>query len=198
MSQIDVPAPETWEDAAIQAMDQHTTLLVEWLQGKPSPWCPEVTENLPTLVAALEAKYADWDMTRNDMLGSVALGAVKDELVAHANHDDWDTPCARNHLHELVWVATELQGGPVTVYDVLDIITSKQRDYGHDNINAFGLNGIAVRVSDKIARYKNLVAAGRTPENETIADTLIDLAGYGIIGLMVMNGTFDLELEVTS
>jgi len=40
--------------------------------------------------------------------------------------------------------------------DMLDLLVRKQHDYGHDNINNFGIIGVAIRMCDKIARIKNL------------------------------------------
>lgn len=74
------------------------------------------------------------------------------------------------------------------------ILTRKQHDYGHDNINAFGIIGVAVRISDKIARYKNLVTKSSNGLNESLEDTLVDMVGYAVIARMLEDGTFDLPL----
>lgn len=76
-----------------------------------------------------------------------------------------------------------------------DILVSKQHDYGHDNINAFGQIGLAVRLSDKIARYYNLTNNNRVAKNESLFDCLKDMVGYGVISAMLASGTFNEELE---
>lgn len=77
---------------------------------------------------------------------------------------------------------------------ILRLITSKQHDYGHDNINRFGVDGILVRLSDKCARLLNLM--GRpNPSNEAVADTYDDIVGYCVIAIMLLAGTFDLPLQ---
>ena len=65
---------------------------------------------------------------------------------------------------------------------------SKQKDYGPKNISAFGLVGVLVRMNDKFERLKNLVRTGRKPSNETLEDTLIDVANYALISLAVHRG----------
>ena len=40
---------------------------------------------------------------------------------------------------------------------VANIVIKKQHDYGHDNIMAFKEQGLVVRLSDKVARLKNLL-----------------------------------------
>jgi len=80
-------------------------------------------------------------------------------------------------------------------WEMKDILVSKQHDYGHDNINAFGQIGIAVRLSDKIARYYNLDKRNVVALNEPFVDCLRDMVGYGVLSAMLGNGTFNLKLE---
>jgi hypothetical protein len=82
-----------------------------------------------------------------------------------------------------------------TVEDQVKLLASKQRDYGHDNIVKFGAKGVEVRLWDKIARYRNLQKRGVEPENESLADTLIDIIGYCVILMMVRNNTFTYMLD---
>ena len=75
--------------------------------------------------------------------------------------------------------------------ELLDILYKKHQDYGPLNIaHAPGgaLNGLRVRMHDKLARLNHLVDNGDTPNYETIENTLVDLANYAIIGLMVQRG----------
>ena len=78
---------------------------------------------------------------------------------------------------------------------MLNTLCSKQHDYGHNNINRFGLLGVIVRLSDKIERYANLVHRENAVPNETIVDTVIDIVGYCVVALMLNDGTFDLALS---
>jgi len=68
-------------------------------------------------------------------------------------------------------------------------------NYGHNNINLFGLTGIAIRMCDKIARLLTLVEEGHRPKNEALVDTWQDLVGYSTIAMMVWNETFNLKLS---
>lgn len=83
------------------------------------------------------------------------------------------------------------------------LLAAKQHDYGHKNIDRFGLKGIVVRLNDKYERLANLeftrqfLKEGNSvaPKvDETIVDTLRDIVGYCVIGLMVLDDTFKLEL----
>jgi hypothetical protein len=74
----------------------------------------------------------------------------------------------------------------------------KQFDYGPGNIAEFGELGVLVRTADKYNRLKNLLyAQGGEPRNESLDDTWLDLADYGLIALMVRRGTWGLPLEGT-
>ena len=68
----------------------------------------------------------------------------------------------------------------------IQTLDRKQIDYGPGNISAFGEVGVLVRANDKIERLKNLHKTGKLgdPENESVLDSWLDLANYGIIGAM--------------
>lgn len=72
--------------------------------------------------------------------------------------------------------------------DALDVLVKKQIDYGPKNIsNVPGgpMMGLAVRLHDKISRLANLLENDIDPNNESIEDTFLDIANYGMIGLMI-------------
>jgi hypothetical protein len=74
------------------------------------------------------------------------------------------------------------------------IMLKKHADYGPMNISGApggAMNGLRVRMYDKLARLNNLVDTGDTPNYESIEDTLIDLANYAIIGLLVQRGQWE-------
>ena len=78
------------------------------------------------------------------------------------------------------------------------LLCSKQNDYGHGNINAFGLIGVSVRICDKVARLNNISKNRRQVKNETIVDTWVDIVGYCVIAAMLLNDSFKLQLEMSA
>ena len=61
------------------------------------------------------------------------------------------------------------------------ILAAKGDDYGDDNLCRHGMKGIVVRIDDKIARLDNLIVNRENPAvDESIEDTLMDIAGYAI------------------
>jgi hypothetical protein len=71
-----------------------------------------------------------------------------------------------------------------------ELLIRKHRDYGPTNISRApggAINGLRVRMHDKMARINHLVDSGKDPENESLRDSFLDLANYAIIGLMVLD-----------
>lgn len=86
---------------------------------------------------------------------------------------------------------------------ILETIADKQADYGPQNILWAGVPGIVLRMHDKTARLRNLYArywkatspAEEKASVEPLADSWLDLVGYSIVGIMLLDGTFELPLQ---
>jgi hypothetical protein len=84
------------------------------------------------------------------------------------------------------------------VEELSTLLLSKHRDYGPKNISqAPGgpLNGLRVRMHDKLARINNLVDTNSGPEHESLEDSFKDMANYAIIGLLVLRGQWDEDIR---
>jgi len=69
-----------------------------------------------------------------------------------------------------------------------DIFIEKQKAYSTRAIKEFGLDGIIIRLNDKILRLKTLAyhkSEFTAPCNESIDDTLMDIANYANIALVL-------------
>lgn len=75
------------------------------------------------------------------------------------------------------------------------LLIRKQMDYGPRNImDSPGgpISGITVRLFDKLARLRNLIEnSNGEAQFESLRDTLLDISNYGLIGVMVLDNTFD-------
>ena len=95
---------------------------------------------------------------------------------------------------EQIYLLLDLTEGQLSkefIYIVLEDIKtfdSKQHDYGTDNIASFGEKGVLVRMSDKLARLKNLVWYDQSHVNESIEDSYGDTSVYGVIARMCRRG----------
>lgn len=70
------------------------------------------------------------------------------------------------------------------------VLLTKHKDYGPKNISQSPggpLNGLRVRMHDKVARINHLIDTGAEPENESLKDSFVDLANYAIIALLVLD-----------
>lgn len=76
------------------------------------------------------------------------------------------------------------------------VLLQKHKDYGPLNIAlAPGgpINGLRVRMWDKMARINHLLETGAKPENESLKDSFLDLANYAIIAMMVLDNEWPSE-----
>ena len=82
--------------------------------------------------------------------------------------------------------------------EMYELFASKMMDYGLNNITLggdiinnpkdkqFSQTGLTIRLNDKVNRLRNLVASGKQyVKTESMEDTFIDIANYGIIGMLV-------------
>jgi hypothetical protein len=77
------------------------------------------------------------------------------------------------------------------VQDNVAMLLRKHRDYGPRNISQSpggALNGLRVRMHDKLARINHLLDSGAEPENESLIDSFLDLANYAVIAQLVIRG----------
>jgi len=106
-----------------------------------------------------------------------------------------DEAAVRVFEKEYPELSNEFKSIQKEMYNMFD---RKHMDYGLNNIalggdvvnnsedKQFSLTGLCIRLTDKISRLKNLLINGRSfVEGEGIQDTFIDIANYGIIGLLV-------------
>lgn len=72
----------------------------------------------------------------------------------------------------------------------LQLCVAKNKAYGSDNITKFGLDGVIIRMNDKIERLITLafnkdINALKPVNDESLIDTLMDISNYANIGIMV-------------
>lgn len=72
--------------------------------------------------------------------------------------------------------------------EITQLLLRKNEDYGGASFE-LGLNGNMVHIYDKANRYRTLIEKmhkGQPPNFESIEDTLKDITGYAIIGLLIL------------
>lgn len=71
--------------------------------------------------------------------------------------------------------------------NLANVLQSKNKAYGDSftkSVDKYGLSVIGVRLSDKYNRIEHLLTNNEPKENdESLEDTLLDMAGYSILAL---------------
>jgi hypothetical protein len=97
---------------------------------------------------------------------------------------------------------TERHGDPrfyALIEEISQLHSDKNFDYASrqnplanfEECRGFGVEphvGVFVRMSDKWSRLKQLIG-GKSPKNESVRDTLIDLAVYALINVILLEDT---------
>jgi hypothetical protein len=81
-----------------------------------------------------------------------------------------------------------------TFNELKELLISKHLDYGPKNISdspGGPINGLRVRMHDKLARINNLVDKNKNAQHEPLEDSFKDMANYAIIGLLVLRKQWD-------
>ena len=91
------------------------------------------------------------------------------------------------------------EGFQIITEEMFELFKKKQADYGPSNIGMGksimetdedvkkAMIGLSVRMNDKIQRLLNLTFSNRDPNNESIEDTLKDIANYAVMAILVRN-----------
>lgn len=67
---------------------------------------------------------------------------------------------------------------------IKDTHEKKNHDYGNSfakSMDEFGMPAAAIRLSDKLNRFKSLIKSEAQVKDESIEDTLLDMAAYAIM-----------------
>jgi hypothetical protein len=117
-----------------------------------------------------------------------------------------DIKAVKSVLHTGFKVTDDTDWNPdqleLDVWEISDelssLLISKHHDYGPKNISqAPGgpINGLRVRMWDKMARINNLLDSNRhdAPAHESLEDSFRDLANYAIISILVLKGKWPTE-----
>ena len=82
---------------------------------------------------------------------------------------------------EAMWRVYDSAGG---------LLLRKHKDYGPLNVAhspGGALNGLRVRIWDKVARINNLLGNNVHPSNESLRDSFVDLMNYSAIAILVLD-----------
>jgi hypothetical protein len=115
------------------------------------------------------------------------LSDLRAQLPERTGVDKTDTNKITDEFVTDVWRILDAAG---------NLLIKKHHDYGPKNISLSPggpLNGLRVRMWDKVARINNLIDSNVNPSNESLRDSFIDLLNYSAIAMMVLDGTWPEE-----
>ena len=71
--------------------------------------------------------------------------------------------------------------------EIEELLKKKNRTYGDQNVIKMGKLGVLTRIEEKIERLKHMIN-NNIEDKESREDTWKDVAGFGIIGVMLERG----------
>jgi hypothetical protein len=100
--------------------------------------------------------------------------------VIHALKQLGQRPVLENNVQQFIDITTNMA----------KTYAAKNHDYGNSfeqSCNKFGIIAAIVRMGDKMNRLESLAVKKAEVKNESIKDTLLDLANYAIMTVMWLN-----------
>ena len=79
----------------------------------------------------------------------------------------------------------------MVLQEMLTLYIRKNHDYGdsfHRSYQTYGTTMAAIRLGDKMNRFESLTRTDKKVGDESIRDTLIDLACYAVMTIMELDG----------
>jgi hypothetical protein len=145
------------------------------------------------------SSVSKWSETNNKTISFQKNNTMSDREIMNAKmlggdstNDESATSIFEEQYPELSEEFSKIQD------EQYEMFARKHLDYGLNNIalggdivnnsddKKFSLTGLAIRLTDKISRLRNLLVNGKNyVQGEGMEDTFIDIANYGIIGLLV-------------
>ena len=103
---------------------------------------------------------------------------------------------ARQRLLDFVKVPAKVEKHREICRRMTDLYARKNKDYGDSFAHSYDKFGMAmplIRIGDKLSRLENLCKTGADAavKDESIIDTLMDLANYSIMTIIELEGVDD-------
>ena len=138
------------------------------------------------------SSVSKWSETNNSTVSIPINTKMSDREIMDSKHPP---TAVKVFEHEYPELSNEFKNIQKEQYE---LFAKKMLDYGLNNITLggdivnnsddkkFSLTGLTIRLTDKINRLRNLVVSGKNyVKDEGMEDTFIDIANYGIIGMLV-------------
>jgi hypothetical protein len=150
-------------------------------------------KKVPTNFEAIATMAADMNT-----IYTIAAAFVEVEEALTTEQDDYTRMRALSTLASASMETLAAMTGkypfiPCTVHELAKKISElyelKNADYGNSFARTFEKVGIAAcycRIADKYHRYQSLCQSNKSPNFESMADTMLDLASYCVMSIMCL------------
>ena len=159
----------------------------------------EIEEASVKYQAEKEARHAEKKAaadTKTDMEGGVIF--VEKDTKEPENGNTVNEEKATVTRGDIIRTITNEFGAPTNIIhhgvicrELEELYKKKNADYGdsfHKSYEEFGNVMAAIRMSDKLNRFKALIKADAQVKDESVRDTMLDLANYAIMTVMELDG----------
>ena len=119
-----------------------------------------------------------------------ALEVVKNRVLQNEKKAIEDCQYAIKQLGSRVVLSEDAEKFNSITTDMLKTYIKKNHDYGNSfeqSLDKFGLVAGVVRIGDKMNRIESLTTKEAMVKDESIKDTLLDMANYCIMSVMWLN-----------
>lgn len=125
-------------------------------------------------------KLADRVRELSEYGGSTSIKKQECESIAHSIEMLGTIPTLPENVEEFRKIT----------HSMTQTYSAKNHDYGNSfdiSLDKFGLVAAVVRIGDKMNRIESLISKEARVKDESIKDTLLDMANYAIMTVMWMN-----------
>lgn len=153
----------------------------------------------------LKEKKLSKDIEELEELERQSLNKTRDQVLNYVTYEQWyrgNVSSTKPKWDDIYYspktssqVITKLEAdAALTAEECVLLLVKKNQDYGPDNINnapGGALNGLNVRLFDKVSRLNNLLTNKKDPNYESIRDTFVDIVNYGIISILILDNKWE-------
>lgn len=134
------------------------------------------------------AKIDKWSKSERELFLATFTPAEMDlyqlkDILEEKEKDSLTEIAAKNEESEVAAEFREI------IEEMIQLYISKNKDYGNafkQSYDEFGAVMAAIRINDKLNRFKTLIKQNSEVKTESIKDTLIDLANYAVMTIIEM------------
>jgi hypothetical protein len=142
-------------------------------------------KDVDEILRAIQSKTVQGCLNLDQTLGE--LMAKNDRMASDQCVTEEDLISMAGRMIQALCLHDSMTGG-WDAYHFKSLLVSKHKAYGPGCITKWGLLGIIIRIDSKLNRARNLINSQTVdPGDEALGDTLTDIVGYCVLGILHAN-----------